>query len=452
VRLLISTIATFTASIALIAPSRAAYAQSLLDRPDNISTDWVGNTGTLYFNFVHRFSVSPAPERKVTNFPTFLVATGIGSQALVGFNYATNSSLAARYPNEWEFFGRYAPIQQDAGAPLDLGAQLDYNLAVKGTEGEISAARREGPLRLVAVSRLIADTLGGNNMRFAYGGGATLRFGRFIALSGDAASLAKRDVGEKIAWSAGIHIALPNTPHTLSLHVSNAGTSTLQGFTRGASTRRYGFEFTIPIHVSRFFTSPEATGSGVAMDMAPVTDSAPPKTASPPAAVAAPATPPAASTSTAPTSPTSPKTPVTSAAPSRPATVDSAATKPTSVPSAPPATTRAPVTPTRPAAAAASPTPPRSSAARSTPAPARSVNARMKGQAFIPQHIEITAGTTVTWKNLDALVHTVTAVDKSFNSGVIGADASYSHTFTKPGTYAIYCMAHPFMKATVVVK
>jgi plastocyanin len=76
----------------------------------------------------------------------------------------------------------------------------------------------------------------------------------------------------------------------------------------------------------------------------------------------------------------------------------------------------------------------------------------MKGQAFIPQHIEITAGTTVTWKNLDALVHTVTAVDKSFNSGVIGADASYSHTFTKPGTYAIYCMAHPFMKATVVVK
>ena len=76
----------------------------------------------------------------------------------------------------------------------------------------------------------------------------------------------------------------------------------------------------------------------------------------------------------------------------------------------------------------------------------------MKGQAFLPDHMEIAAGTTVTWKNLDALIHTVTAVDKTFNSGTIGADGTFSHTFTKPGTYAIYCLAHPFMKATVVVK
>ena len=80
------------------------------------------------------------------------------------------------------------------------------------------------------------------------------------------------------------------------------------------------------------------------------------------------------------------------------------------------------------------------------------VNARMKGQAFIPDRIEIAAGTTVQWKNFDALIHTVTAVDKSFNSGTIGADGSYSHTFSKPGTYPVYCMAHPFMKATIVVK
>ncbi len=38
----------------------------------------------------------------------------------------------------------------------------------------------------------------------------------------------------------------------------------------------------------------------------------------------------------------------------------------------------------------------------------------MKGQAFLPDHMEIAAGTTVTWKNLDALIHTVTAVDKTF--------------------------------------
>ena len=76
----------------------------------------------------------------------------------------------------------------------------------------------------------------------------------------------------------------------------------------------------------------------------------------------------------------------------------------------------------------------------------------MKGSAYLPNRIDVEAGTTVQWKNLDALIHTVTAVDKSFDSGVIAADGSYSHTFTKAGTYPVYCLAHPFMKATIVVK
>ena len=76
----------------------------------------------------------------------------------------------------------------------------------------------------------------------------------------------------------------------------------------------------------------------------------------------------------------------------------------------------------------------------------------MKNQAYIPPNLEIEVGTTVQWKNLDALVHTVTAVDKSFDSGIIAADGSYSHTFTKPGKYPVFCLAHPFMKATITVK
>lgn len=76
------------ATVPLAAVAPVVRAQSMLDRPDNISTDWVGTSGTLYFNFVHRFSQSAPPERKVTNFPTFLIATGIASRALVGFNYA----------------------------------------------------------------------------------------------------------------------------------------------------------------------------------------------------------------------------------------------------------------------------------------------------------------------------------------------------------------------------
>src|SRR5690348_14085460 len=223
----------------IVAP--AASAQSLLDRPDNISADWPGNTGTLYFNFVHRFSSSPPPERKVSDFPTFLIAAGLASSTLIGVNYATNSALVPRYPNEYELFARYAAWQQDDGRPADFGGQVDYNTAVRGVDGELSIARRQGRLRLIAVARTLADTVSGGPRRFAFGGGGTLRLFRFVALAGDAVRMTGDSTS--VVWSAGVHIALPNTPHTLSIHASNANTATLQGLSRGGGKRRYGFEF-----------------------------------------------------------------------------------------------------------------------------------------------------------------------------------------------------------------
>src|SRR3712207_8226964 len=59
----------------------------------NVSGNWAGNPGTVYFNFVHRFTASDAPQRKVSNFPTFLVAAGLPYRLLVGFNYSTNSEI-----------------------------------------------------------------------------------------------------------------------------------------------------------------------------------------------------------------------------------------------------------------------------------------------------------------------------------------------------------------------
>jgi plastocyanin len=407
---------------ALAAPTRAAVAQSLLDRSDNVSGDWVGNTGTVYFNFIHRFSESPAPERKVTNFPTFLIATGIASRALVGVNYATNSVLVTRYPNEWEFFARYALLQQEEGAAFDLGGQVDYNLSVQGVDGELSIARRAGPVRLIGVGRVVADTVKGGRTRFAFGGGSTIRLNRFIALAGDAATLTSRGTGEKVSWSAGVHVALPNTPHTLSIHMSNANTATLQGLTRGGETKRYGFEFTVPVTLSRFFSNPASDATPVATPASPA--------AVPVTERAAPATPAV--------------TPADSAA--RPA--------PANVPAAAPAQPAAPLaSPASPVAAepAPSPSPARRAAAQGPTAP-KSVNARLKGSAFIPNRVEVASGGTVTWKNLDQMIHTVGAVDRSFTSPIIGTDGSYSHTFNKPGTYPVYCTVHPFMKATVIVK
>lgn len=405
------------ACVAIASAVPSASAQSLLDRSDNVSTDWIGNSGTIYFNFVHRFSVSPAPERKVTNFPTFLVATGLASRALVGVNYATNSDIAARYPNEYELFARYAPVQQEEGAPFDLGGQIDFNVAVKGVEAELSIARREGPARLFAVGRIVADTVGGSTRHLGLGGGGTLRFGRFIALAGDATTLTNRLPGETVAWSAGLHLALPNTPHTLSLHVSNATTSTLQGLSRGGNTKRWGFEFTVPVHLDRIFGGPAEVPSA-------------PK---PVASEERPSAGGVARDSVVARAPTHDS--VVVAAPERDSVVATVRTSaaPTSAD-----TTRARA--------------PRGVAAVARAKAPSVFRARMKGSAYVPTRIEVDAGTTVQWKNLDAMIHTVTAVDRSFDSGVIAADGSYSRTFTKPGTYAVYCLAHPFMKATIVVK
>lgn len=243
------------ACAALLAGTGAARAQSLLDRPPNLSGEWVGSSGQLYFNFLHRFTASDAPERKVSNVPTFTLAAGLPYRTLLGVEYATSSNLAPRYPNEWELFVRHALFQQDLGAPLDLGAQVGYNLAARGVDGEVSVARRQGPLRLIAAARTLSDPLDSGDRRFALAGGGTLRVSRYFALAGDVASLLDRADDEKLAWSAGVNLAIPGTPHTLSIHAANTNAYTLQGVSRGEGVRRYGFEFTIPLTLNRWFGS-----------------------------------------------------------------------------------------------------------------------------------------------------------------------------------------------------
>jgi plastocyanin len=221
-----------------------------------------------------------------------------------------------------------------------------------------------GPARLLGVARVLDDPSRGGHADVALGGGLVLRLQRYIALAGDLVTLTDRDslLGEKPAWSAGIHVAIPRTPHTLSIQVTNTNTATLQGSSRGSSERRYGFEFTIPFTLARYF--------GRQQPMPP---------------------------------------------------------PPAEAPSAPGDT----------------------SAAAQT---GRTTRAGIKSLAFQPSRIEIAAGMTVAWTNNDALEHTVTAVDRSFDSGLIPSGATWRYTFTRPGTYQFFCQPHPFMKGVVIVK
>ncbi len=241
-------------SLGLGGPARAVAAQSLLERSPDMTGTWVGQTGTVYFDFSHRFASTGGNVEKVVNSPTFLLGIPLPGQTMVGARYATNSVLVPGFPNEWEFFGRYAPLRQSAGAPLDVTVHGAYNQAARSWDGELAVARAFGPLRLIAAGREFSSYARSGDARWAVAGGATLKLHRFVAISGDVASLTDRADGEEVAWGAGLQLEIPYTPHTLSVQVSNTTTTTLEGASLGTvSGHRWGFEFIVPFTLSRYF-------------------------------------------------------------------------------------------------------------------------------------------------------------------------------------------------------
>lgn len=73
--------------------------------------------------------------------------------------------------------------------------------------------------------------------------------------------------------------------------------------------------------------------------------------------------------------------------------------------------------------------------------------------AFTPNIITVHVGDNVTWKNNDAVVHTVTSDANStvaFDSGNIGAGATFTFTFTQAGDHWYHCTVHPSMGHAIV--
>ena len=76
---------------------------------------------------------------------------------------------------------------------------------------------------------------------------------------------------------------------------------------------------------------------------------------------------------------------------------------------------------------------------------------------FIPSPVTIDIGATVTWENGDTAAHTATGGSATdgpsgvFDSSLIMAGSSFSHTFDTAGTYDYFCMVHPWMLGTVIV-
>ena len=72
--------------------------------------------------------------------------------------------------------------------------------------------------------------------------------------------------------------------------------------------------------------------------------------------------------------------------------------------------------------------------------------------AFAPRTVEIRVGDRVTWTNRDAVEHTATARNGSFDTGLLGEGESRSVRFNVAGTYRYICTPHPNMTGTVVVR
>lgn len=231
-----------------------AAAQSLLYRPPNAGGSWVPAAGVLQFNFMHRFVVaSSAGSNKVTNFPTLTFALGLGHSLALGTHYSTNSFVVRSpyRPNEFELFARWrgGAVEGDRGLALSLTPA--YNAAARSLDGEVAVDYTVGPITLSGAARGMAKPFGvSGGGRAALAGGATVRVNDYIALTGDVAKYLGLD--SKAAWSAGLAFAIPGSPHTFSLHASTATSNSIQGASFGFTRTVYGFEFTIPIHFSRF--------------------------------------------------------------------------------------------------------------------------------------------------------------------------------------------------------
>jgi plastocyanin len=81
----------------------------------------------------------------------------------------------------------------------------------------------------------------------------------------------------------------------------------------------------------------------------------------------------------------------------------------------------------------------------------------IKNLMFSPMATTIKAGTTITWKNLDAEPHTIVNDAGVFDAGLfhsyaLDKDETFTYKFDKPGVYKVFCGIHPDMTETITVQ
>lgn len=248
-------------ALAALAVPWGAAAQPLTERTDNLGGAWITNPRNVHFQFSHRFQVFSSGDAdigdiftsgSVSNYPTFDVGYGLFDGAMAGVKYSSNSRVAAG-ANEWQPYLKVAPVRGVGDAELSVAAKGAYNGGSGSLDGALSAEVRPGPFFLMGEVRGFEDGFRGlrpdsaaDREGLALAAGAGVRLNRYLTLTGDVSDLVAGPEGEP-AWSAGLHVGIPFTPHTLSLMATNVYSGTLQGVSVGDAEHVFwGFEFTVP--------------------------------------------------------------------------------------------------------------------------------------------------------------------------------------------------------------
>ena len=82
---------------------------------------------------------------------------------------------------------------------------------------------------------------------------------------------------------------------------------------------------------------------------------------------------------------------------------------------------------------------------------ASSYTVTIENLQFNPAELKVHRGDRVIWVNKDFFPHTATAKDKTFDSGSIDANGSWTFTAEKTGDHPYGCNFHPTMKGEIHV-
>ncbi len=250
-----TTVGPVAAAAAAVLLAPPVNAQPLTERTPNLQGTWITAHRSLHFQFAHRFRTAGGDvtdlfgETRIVNYPTFELGYGLFDGAMAGFRYSSNSLLAGQ-PNEWQPFVKFAPRRLSADGRPSVSFLAAWNGAAESLDGELSVQAAPGPLLLIGAARGFTDLYDlppeREDEALALAGGAGVRLNRYVTLAADVADVVAGPHGPA-AWSAGIHVGIPFTPHTVSIMATNVTSGTLQGTSTGVRGEAFwGFEFTVP--------------------------------------------------------------------------------------------------------------------------------------------------------------------------------------------------------------